>query len=662
MKYILILAEKPQVAKKIAAFLSTGGRPKAVPVKHGKDQAYYYIVNRPNEMVFVAPAVGHIYEVDTKTKGYDYPVFDVEWMGKYEKTDARGNPIKTFSYTKVYEKMIQIAAARLANLAKKGATDPSQNGELKKAPTKKTVHDLIMSSPIEIYVATDYDREGETIGYTVLKYALGLNDDEIQQKAKRMKFSAITKGDILHAYQNPMPTINFGFARAGETRHELDWYWGINLTRALTNSTKRAKTFAVISTGRVQGPTLKILVDREREIKNFKPKPYWTITAIAEKDGVEFKAKHEKDKFWDESEAKKVLQKIKGKPLTVKNVTVKKEKKLPPTPFDLTTLQKEAYRVYGYSPKKTLDIAQKLYEAGYLSYPRTESQKLPKKNWQNIISKLSNYPDFSQEAQMVLSQPELKPHEGKKDDPAHKAIHPTGEIPSQLSPDEYNIYVLVGRRFLASFYEPAEVLSVKVEFEVEGEKFITSGKRITKRGWYDIYPYSVPNTEILPQLNRGDKITKVKYTIKKDMTKPPQRYSPASLISKMESLELGTKATRGDIIETLYKRGYIKGKKSIEVTDLGMKVVEVLEQYSPKILSVELTSEFEKKLSEIENGREEKEKVISEAIEELTKILEDIKKNEDKIGQGLKPVIQSSPRRNYKTKKKTYSRRGGGKK
>ncbi len=207
------------------------------------------------------------------------------------------------------------------------------------------------------------------IGYTALKYACGVDPS----KAKRMKFSALTKKDLLKAWYNMEPTINFGMADAGIARHVLDWYWGVNLSRALTSAIKRASgKWMVLSTGRVQGPTLKFLVEREKEIQNFEPKPYWVIKMLLEKNGGgQYTAVYEKEKVWDEEEAKKIVEEAKkGGPAFVEKVEVKQQNRNPPVPFDLGTLQREAYSAFGYSPpKKTLDIAQKLYEKGYCLHP-----------------------------------------------------------------------------------------------------------------------------------------------------------------------------------------------------------------------------------------------------------------------------------------------------
>ncbi|NJE55057.1 DNA topoisomerase I [Thermococcus sp. 21S9] len=586
----LIIAEKPNVARKIAYALAEGK-----PVRKTIGKVSYYEFTRDGKKVIVAPAVGHLFSLAPKTKTYGYPVFDIEWVPVYVAEKGKG-------YAKDYIKA-------LATLAKQAD---------------------------EFIVACDYDTEGEVIGYTALKYACGVDPS----KAKRMKFSALTKKDLLKAWYNLEPTINFGMADAGIARHVLDWYWGVNLSRALTSAIKHASgKWMVLSTGRVQGPTLKFLVEREKEIQNFKPKPYWVIKMILEKEDKQYTATYEKDKIWDEEEAKRIVQEAKKGPAFVEKVEVKQQKRNPPVPFDLGTLQREAYSAFGYSPKKTLEIAQKLYEKGLQSYPRTSSQKLPKNlNFRSILQNLAKLPEYKPFAHELLGKGNLKPVEGKKEDPAHPAIYPTGELPKpgELTKDEKNIYDLVVRRFLALFMEPAIRESVKVIINSNGHRFILSGARTLKEGWLKVYGKYVKFDEvILPQFREGEPVKVIQIKREKKKTKPPARYSPAAVIKKMEDLGIGTKATRAQILETLYQRGYIEGKKKIKVTPLGMRVVEALEKNVPDIVSVELTRAFEEKMEEIMAGKAKKDEVIEESKEQLIKILKVFKEKELDIGKML---------------------------
>ena len=586
----LIIAEKPNVARKIAYALA-----EKKPIRKTIGKVPYYELTRDGKKIIVAPAVGHLFSLAPREKTYGYPVFDIEWVPVYVAEKGK-------SYAKEYIKALRELAKRAD----------------------------------EFVVACDYDTEGEVIGYTALKYACGVDP----AKAKRMKFSALTKKDLLRAWYNLEPTINFGMADAGVARHVLDWYWGVNLSRALSSAVKKASgKWIVLSTGRVQGPTLKFLVEREQEIANFIPTPYWVIKMILEKNNQQYTAVYEKDRILDEEEAKRIVQEAKKGPIFVEKVEVKQQQRNPPHPFDLGTLQREAYSAFGYSPKKTLEIAQKLYEMSLCSYPRTSSQKLPKNlNFRSIIQNLAKISEYKPFAHELLGKGELKPVEGKKEDPAHPAIYPTGELPKpgELSKEERNLYDLIVRRFLALFADPAVRESVKVIINSNNHRFILSGSRTVKEGWLKIYGKYVSFDEVLlPKFEKGEPIKVIQIKREKKKTKPPARYSPASVIKKMEDLGIGTKATRAQILETLYSRGYIEGKKKIKVTPLGMKVIEALENSVPDIISVELTREFEEKMEQIMQKRISKEKVIEESKETLLKILKEFKKKEGEIGKKL---------------------------
>lgn len=608
MAKIMIIAEKPSVAAKIAKYLSSG---KYKTLKYKKVK--YYKFQKDGHTIYVVPAAGHLFSLKPIKKGYDYPYFDAKWAPLYEVE-------KGADYTKDYIELIK----------------------------------EISKSVDQIVVATDYDVEGEVIGYTIVKLACGLSP----RLAKRMKFSAITWKDINDAWKNLLPSMNIGMAHAGITRHYLDWYWGINLSRALTNSLKKvSKKLKVLSTGRVQGPTLKLIVDREREIQNFKPEPYWVVKMKFYHDGKEYVADHEKNPFKIESYAKKALFNAKKPPAVVEKIEAKSTKAMPPAPFDLGTLQKEAFRLYKFSPEKTLKIAQKLYEKSYITYPRTSSQKLPKnKNYYKIIAQLEKYGEVKQFCEFLLNQKELKPREGKKDDPAHPAIHPTGLVPKNLSPDEKKIYDLIVKRFLACFYPPAKLETTKITINANGEKFIMRGVRVVERSWLDVYPSEVSEKE-LPNLKEGWKLYKYSVFYEKKFTEPPSRYTPSSILSKMESLNIGTKATRGQILETLYKRGYIEGRKTIRPTPLGIRTVEALEKYAPKVLSVELTREFEEKMEQIEKGYVDPRQVLEDAKKVLTEILLEMKDKEDEIGRMLhEAVIENENDKDAPQKRRTSRR------
>tara|TARA_Y100000310_G_scaffold159627_1_gene159288 strand:- start:49601 stop:51682 length:2082 start_codon:yes stop_codon:yes gene_type:complete len=582
----LILTEKPSSAEKIAKALADK-EPKKIT---DKGVAYYTLTHNKKEII-VSCAVGHLYTVGEKDKkAWTYPIFNIEWTASYSKNKAS-------AFTKKY-------LDKIKELAKKADT---------------------------FTVACDYDIEGEVIGLNIVRYAFKKKD------ASRMKFSTLTKKELIESYENKSKHLNWGQANAGDTRHKLDFIYGINLSRALTLSIKNSTgKYKLLSSGRVQGPSLKILADREKEIKSFKPVPFWQIELKAEKDKNEIVAFHKEDKFWDKKQAQKSFTNSKKGKAIVDKVNKKEFLQQPPNPFDLTALQLEAYKTLRVPPKETLQIAQSLYSNSYISYPRTSSNQLPPTiNYKELIENLTKQEKYKKLAQTLLKNKTLKPNNGKKADPAHPAIYPTGEIPSKVSEIEQRLYDLIVRRTLASFSTPATRETVTIEIDLNKEIFITKGTRTTERGWHRIYaPYIMLEEQELPELNKGDELKIIKISMLDKETQPPKRYTPASIIKELEKRNLGTKATRASIVDALYQRDYVQ-ERSLEVTDLGLKTVETLEKYCPEILDEKLTRHFEEEMEQIIEDKKQGEKVLEEAEEILTKTLEHFKENEKKIGKQL---------------------------
>ena len=308
-------------------------------------------------------------------------------------------------------------------------------------------------------------------------------------------------------------------------------------------------------------------------------------------------------------------------------------------------MQTEAYRLFGYSPQQTLNIAQSLYTKAYISYPRTSSEKLPKQiKYKNILSAISKFKSYSPLVKKLLSG-DLIPNEGKRRDPAHEAIHPTTEPPKdlgKLTRQEKNIYDLVCRRFMAVFGEPAKRERVSILLRIGKERYKLTGRRTVEKGWIEYYGRLAKfNEVILPDIEEGDKIKVVKIELLSKETSPPPRYSQASLIKEMEKRGLGTRATRAAILQTLYDRNYVVDK-SIKVTELGMKVANVLARYVPDFVDEKLTRKFEKELERIFQRKVKKESVIRKAKKAVEKISKEFKENDMKIGKELgKGVINT---------------------
>jgi DNA topoisomerase I len=572
----LIIAEKPKAAKKIAQALGN-----VRTQKGGK--SYYYQVDG----VVVAPAVGHVYGLVPGREGWDYPIFDVVWEPSYKK--------KGFEYTRSYIK-------NLKELGKEAD---------------------------EIIIATDYDVEGAVIGYNILNLAMGRKD---LGRVKRMKFSTLTPGELRRAFNDAHAHNKFekGMVWAGLMRHYLDWYWGINLSRALTQAYKTTGSFRVLSTGRVQGPTLKILADREREIRSFDSSYYYKLFAMVKgflAEGPEVE---------DVAKALKLFASLKP-PARVEEVKKSRSRINPPPPFNLTDMQTEASRVMKYTPSRTLKLAQKLYEDGLISYPRTSSQKLPKElDTKALLTKLSGAYPF---AKKFAGR---KCREGKKTDPAHPAIYPTGDLPGDREPAELKLYDLVVRRFIASFGDPAERESTRIALDISGLEFLMEGRRTTVAGFTEFYPARLEEKQV-PAVKKGESLPVEYFQLNREQKRPPKRFTAAGLLKQMERLNIGTKATRAGIIETLYNREYIEDK-SIRVTDLGLSVVDALESVVPDIVSVDLTRAFEEKMEKVHEGERDMEEVLQDAKKRLSGMLESFKSEEVRVGRMLSKGAAPAPK------------------
>lgn len=594
--YTLIIAEKPDAARRIAQALDFKGKPE----EHRERGVPYFVAQRDKSLV-VVPAIGHLYTVaQSQGKRSSYPVFDYKWVPRYV-AEKNAQNIRNWIDT-------------ISRLAKNAS---------------------------EFIDACDFDLEGSLIGYSILKFACSGKE----RVAKRMKYSTLIKSELEEAYENLLDHLNFSLIDAGLARHEIDWLYGINLSRALTLAAKHSSgRYATLSTGRVQGPTLRFLTVRERKIKCHVPTPYWSIRAKARVANETFEAEYEREIIETKAEAERILQECKGKSGTIAEIKVRQQSLAPPIPFDLGSLQAEAYRLFGYSPSRTSGVAQSLYLDALISYPRTSSQRLPPSiGYRRILNGLQNEPAYSKLAQKLLSIKTLKPHEGKRENAAHPAIYPTGNLPERiLDASERRVWDLIVRRFMAVFGEPALRQNVRVTVDVNGHLFFLCGTRVLFEGWMQFYrPYAYSENIVLPHFEQGEKIDVVRVFSLDRFTLPLVRYNPGSLLKKMEKESIGTEATRAEIIDTLYRRRYIANER-IAVTDLGYDLTEVLHEHSPNLISVKLTRDLEKKMERIQNGEESKENVLRETKACLEPLMEDFRAKEEEIGRALSEALRKA--------------------
>lgn len=596
MATTVMVGEKPKVASRLAQALGDYSIEENRGVKN-------YVLEKNGETIIIAPAVGHIFNLNDKSDSWDYPVFDVEWVPTFETDDSA-------DYMKKYYNNLK--------------------DQLSKAD--------------EYINACDYDLEGSVIGANVIKHLTDASDDRI----KRMKFSTLTASDLEEAYDD-LESFDEGMTEAGLTRHVLDFYYGINVSRALMKAVRSNDRYKTLSTGRVQGPALAMLAEKERSIMEFEPDPYWEIFLR----NSEFNAKLEydgEDRLWDEETAEQIFQTVEGEDETiVSDVDTRNYKHKVPVPFNLTDLQSEASSQFNINPKQTQAIAQTLYENGLISYPRTESQKLPAKiGYKNLLKKIKNQENYTELAKKVLDKDEVYPKQGKKEDDAHPAIYPTGEQPGNLSKKERKVYDLIVKRFLAVFGKAAERQSITMTLETLGYEFKAKSKITLERNWFDLYdPYVRVEEAELPELEEGQRLDVEEFEKVEKETKPPRRYSQSGIVSELEKRNLGTKATRAQIVDRLYNRDYIEGDP-IEVTKLGLSIVNVLEKYCSEVVSENLTRDFEEKMENIREGENTRPEVLNKAENNLGEVLRDFKEKQKEIGAELVETIDAERNRKRK--------------
>lgn len=466
----------------------------------------------------------------------------------------------------------------------------------------------------QIFIATDEDREGEAIGYHIVQ-AIGGDCKDFP----RIVFHEITKNAITHALQTPRH-IDMDKVDAQQARRLLDRIVGFKLSGLIANKIQKG-----LSAGRVQSSTLKIVVDREREIQAFKPIRYFSIngdfaqgihTELVEYNGN----KIEKLSLQNEEEVQKILEILKNESFSVKEISKKSKKTSTPPPFMTSTLQQSASNILGFSPKKTMSIAQKLYEGvnthqgvmGAITYMRTDSLNIAKEAQEKakevILQKYGK--DF------IPSKPKNYTTKSKGAQEAHEAIRPTNldftpNIAKDfLSNDEYKLYTLIYNRFLASQSTDAEFESQTLLISSDHGVFKATGSRLIFEGFYKIIG-SEDKDKLLPKLKEGEEMRVENIQSKEHFTEPPSRYSEASLIKTMESLGIGRPSTYAPTISLLSSREYIKvEKKQIFALESAFKVIEMLEKYFNEIVDSHFTARLEEELDDIAEHKEQWQEVL----------------------------------------------------
>jgi len=466
------------------------------------------------------------------------------------------------------------------------------------------------------YIATDPDREGEAIAWHLVE-ALNL------KKYKRISFHEITKTAIESALSHP-GEININLVNAQQARRALDRIVGYKLSPFLWKKIMRG-----LSAGRVQSVALKLIVDREKEIKDFKPEEYWSIAVILKKDKeIEAILKVPKMSIKTKKDADKITKELEKSLYSIKSIEKKQIKRSPLPPLITSTLQQEAAKKFGYSSKKTMGLAQKLYEEGLITYHRTDSLNLS-----DEALKMAEDYIIKEFGENYYQHRIFKTK--KRAQEAHEAIRPT----STEKKDNSKIYNLIFNRFIASQMAQAIFDSVKVEIETNNGKLLQSnGSTLRFDGFLKVYPMKFEEKE-LPQLSKGDKLNLVKVNPQQHFTQPPARYNEAGLIKALEENEIGRPSTYAPIISTIQMRNYVEKNKDgrFEPTEIGTSVNEILSTHFPEIVDIKFTAKLENNLDDVAMGKEDWKELLRKFYIPFNKNLEE--KYNDVEKQTPEPVM-----------------------
>jgi DNA topoisomerase I len=573
----LIISEKANAAKKIAQFLAEGS------VKDGKHRSV--------------------------------PHHTFTWMGEKSVSVGLKGHVLNPEYPEEYSNWQKVEPSELID------------AEILKSVSEKGVAEAVKSlakKADRVVIATDFDREGELIGVEALSLAFEANP-KLVDHVERSRFSALTKGEVTRAFDE-LVDVSRELADAGEARQDIDLIWGATLTRWVSRATKRYGS-AFLSVGRVQSPTLVLIVERERERRAFVSEPYWELDATLKNGGGPFAVRHAHGRFKEEAEARKAFENLTDT-ATVTEVKQKLATRPPPTPFNTTGFLTAAASL-GIGPSRAARIAEDLYTDGYISYPRTDNTVYPRSlDLREVLGQLKQVKEAGPYAEKLLASGKLSPTRGKKETTDHPPIYPTGYSSRKtLRDDQWKIYQLVVRRFLATLSGPAKTLRTTLRFESGGEPLTTSGTVVTQEGWLGVYRYGRRADEELPRLEKGDEVEVIEAEVTGKETQPPGRYGQGRLIKLMEDLGLGTKATRPNIIQNLYDRGYVHDDPIIP-TEKGIAVAQALKDFASEIASHEMTAELERSMDAISEGKISKENVVDESRDVLRRVYENLTESE----------------------------------
>ncbi|MEK4268743.1 type I DNA topoisomerase [Bacillus sp. FSL W8-0940] len=484
----------------------------------------------------------------------------------------------------------------------------------------------------KVYLAADPDREGEAIAWHLAhSLDLDLNSD------CRVVFNEITKDAIKDSFKHPR-MINMDLVDAQQARRVLDRLVGYKISPILWKKVKKG-----LSAGRVQSVALRLIIDREKEINEFKPEEYWTIEGSFLKGKETFEAsffgiRGEKHPLKSEDDVKQILSQIKGNKFAVTKVTKKERKRNPALPFTTSTLQQEAARKLNFRAKKTMMIAQQLYEGidlgkegtvGLITYMRTDSTRISNTAQEEAASFIGE--NYGKEFLGSKRKP-AKKNENAQD--AHEAIRPTSvlrkpaDLKAVLGRDQLRLYKLIWERFVASQMAPATLDTMSVDLENNGLTFRANGSKVKFSGFMKVYVEGKDDqmeekNKMLPDLTEGDTVLSKDIEPEQHFTQPPPRYTEARLVKTLEELGIGRPSTYAPTLDTIQKRGYVAlDNKRFLPTELGEIVLELIMEFFPEIINVEFTAKMEKELDDVEDGNIQWVQIIDSFYKDFEKRVE----------------------------------------
>ena len=617
----LIVTEKDSAARKIADIL--GGKVTVKEHGRGRQKVRSYHFGYKDDDAVAIGLRGHVMETV-------FPNTYRRWSLKY-----LGDMIETPDLAWVVDGAAAGTLAALRSVAK-GAT--------------------------EVVIATDYDREGELIGHEALEIlrgdALKRHPHDKPEKKKagaagrgkgaagppaeppadngdprvkamlpaaavdrhiRVRYSALTREEVEAAFAKPS-TVDFNLAEAAHSRQDIDLIWGAVLTRFMSLASYRYGS-DYLSVGRVQSPTLRLVVDRELERRAFVPVPYWEIKATLTRGADTVEVAHAKGRFDTLEAMETALARAQAETAEVTAYKAEPRRVAPPPPFNTTALMSAASGG-GASPARAMRAAESLYLDGLISYPRTDNTVYPPSlDLRGSLEALAGWRPVATTAARLAKQGKYTPTRGKKRTTDHPPIYPVGVPKKELSGDQAKVYDLVVRRFLATLLPAAVIEGQRVDVRIGHEPFLARGSRVASPGFLEVYEkYAAKRERPLPALQPGDVLQVRDLRSESKETQPPSRYGQGSLIEKMEELSLGTKATRADIIQHLYDRNYVRDNP-VDPTELGVALITAFDAAMKKapvdISSWEMTAKLDEEMDRISEGELRRDEVVAESQDML---------------------------------------------